>query len=122
MAGRTGAYARGFGRLCAHPVPALLDAAGVGAGARALDVGTGTGTVALAAQERGARVRAVDADPAMMAEARRRGIAAEVAVLPVLPFADGALDAVLGNFVLNHGPAPPLPSCAVCCAPAAGWP
>ncbi|MGW3359913.1 class I SAM-dependent methyltransferase [Streptomyces bungoensis] len=101
-AGRTEAYAGSFGRLCAYPVPALLDAAGVGAGTRVLDVGTGTGTAALAAGERGAVVRAVDADPGMVAEARRRGVAAEVAVLPRLPFADGAFDAVVGNFVLNH--------------------
>ncbi|WP_317633608.1 hypothetical protein [Streptomyces albidocamelliae] len=51
-AGRTEAYARGFGRLCAHPVPALLDAAGVAAGTRVLDIGTGTGAAALAAGER----------------------------------------------------------------------
>ncbi|MEU2550971.1 class I SAM-dependent methyltransferase [Streptomyces sp. NPDC013313] len=101
-AGRTEAYARSFGRLCAHTVPALLDAAGVGAGARVLDVGTGTGTAALAAGERGALVRAVDADAGMAAEARRRGVAAEVAVLPELPFPDAGFDAVVGNFVLNH--------------------
>ncbi|WP_250404829.1 class I SAM-dependent methyltransferase [Streptomyces cellostaticus] len=101
-AGRTDAYARSFGRLCAHTVPDLLDAAGVDAGTRVLDVGTGTGTAALAAGERGALVRAVDADAGMAAEARRRGVAAEVAVLPELPFPDGAFDAVVGNFVLNH--------------------
>ncbi|MEU1708031.1 class I SAM-dependent methyltransferase [Streptomyces sp. NPDC005706] len=101
-AGRTEAYAMSFGRLCAHTVPTLLDAAGVGAGTRVLDVGTGTGTAALAAAERGALVRAVDADAGMVAEARRRGVAAEVAVLPDLPFQDGEFDAVVGNFVLNH--------------------
>ncbi|WP_190018721.1 class I SAM-dependent methyltransferase [Streptomyces lucensis] len=101
-AGRAEAYARSFGRLCAYPVPHLLDAAGVTAGTRVLDVGTGTGTAALAAGERGALVRAVDADAGMVARARRRGLAAEVAVLPELPFPDGAFDAVVGNFVLNH--------------------
>ena len=101
-AGRTEAYARSFGRLCTHTVPALLDAAGIAAGTRVLDVGTGTGTAALAAAERGALVRAVDADAGMVAEARRRGVAAEVAVLPELPFPDGEFDAVIGNFVLNH--------------------
>ncbi|MFF7123141.1 MULTISPECIES: class I SAM-dependent methyltransferase [unclassified Streptomyces] len=101
-AGRTEAYAASFGRLCAYPVPALLDAARVGAGTRVLDVGTGTGTAALAAQERGALVRAVDADAGMVAGARRRGVAAEIAVLPELPFPDGEFDAVVGNFVLNH--------------------
>ncbi|MCF3134870.1 class I SAM-dependent methyltransferase [Streptomyces olivochromogenes] len=100
--GRAEAYGRSFARLCAYPVEALLDAARVGAGTRVLDVGTGTGTAAVAARERGALVRAVDADPGMVAAAVRRGIAAEVAVLPELPFPDGAFDAVVGNFVLNH--------------------
>ncbi|MFE1439497.1 class I SAM-dependent methyltransferase [Streptomyces sp. NPDC058739] len=101
-AGRAEAYGSTFARLCAHPVPELLDAAGVGAGTYVLDVGTGTGTAALAAQRRGARVRAVDAEPGMAAAARGRGIPAEVAALPELPFAEGEFDAVVGNFVLNH--------------------
>ncbi|MEU0006420.1 methyltransferase domain-containing protein [Streptomyces sp. NPDC006314] len=101
-AGRAEAYAGSFGRLCAYPVPALLDAARITAGTRVLDIGTGTGAAALAAVERGALVRAVDADSGMVAGACRRGVAAEVAVLPELPFADGEFDAVVGNFVLNH--------------------
>lgn len=100
--GRARAYADSFALLCAHPVPELLDAARVSAGTRVLDVGTGPGTAALAALERGARVRAVDADPGMVAAARARGVPAEVAVLPRLPFADGEFDAVVANFVLNH--------------------
>lgn len=100
--GRAEAYDSTFARLCAHPVPALLDAAGVGAATYVLDVGTGTGTAALAAQKRGARVRAVDAEPGMVDLARGRGIPADVAVLPELPFPDGEFDAVVGNFVLNH--------------------
>ncbi|MDQ0991291.1 class I SAM-dependent methyltransferase [Streptomyces sp. V3I7] len=101
-AGRAEAYGNSFAHLCAHPVEALLDAAGVRAGTAVLDVGTGTGTAALAARARGARVRAVDADAGMVAAARSRGVDAEVAVLPELPFADGAFDAVVGNFVINH--------------------
>jgi SAM-dependent methyltransferase len=80
-AGRADAYDSTFSRLCAHTVPELLDAADVGPGRYVLDVGTGTGTAALAAQERGARVRAVDAE---------------------LPFEDGEFAAVVANFVLNH--------------------
>ncbi|MGP8297812.1 class I SAM-dependent methyltransferase [Streptomyces inhibens] len=98
------AYEASFGRLCAHPIPRLLDAAGVRAGTRVLDVGTGTGSVAVAAGARGARVTAVDADPGM---ARRAAYAAPdacavIAALPQLPFSDGKFDAVVGNFVLNH--------------------
>ncbi|MEU0028088.1 class I SAM-dependent methyltransferase [Streptomyces sp. NPDC006335] len=100
--GRTEAYAGSFARLCAYPVEALLDAAGVGEGTRVLDVGTGTGTAAVAALARGARVSAVDADAGMAAAARARGVDARVGELPELPYRDGEFDAVVGNFVLNH--------------------
>jgi len=100
--GRTEAYAGSFARLCAHPVGALLDAAGVGEGTRVLDVGTGTGTAAVAARARGARVSAVDADAGMVAAARARGLDARTGVLPELPYPDGEFDAVVGNFVVNH--------------------
>ncbi|MFE7300702.1 class I SAM-dependent methyltransferase [Streptomyces sp. NPDC057579] len=103
-AGRAAAYAAGFGRLCAYTVPRLLDAAGVTGGTRVLDVGTGTGTAAAAACARGARVTAVDAEPDMArsAAAAAPGAAVQVAALPRLPFLDGAFDAAVGNFVLNH--------------------
>lgn len=103
-AGRAEAFRAGFGKLCAHTAPALLDAAGVGPGTRLLDVGTGSGTVAAAACARGAHVSAVDAEPAMVALARRAAPEAEVtvAVLPDLPFAPGTFDAVVANFVINH--------------------
>ncbi|MCH0567118.1 MULTISPECIES: class I SAM-dependent methyltransferase [unclassified Streptomyces] len=100
--GRADAYAGSFALLCAHPVPALLDAADVGAGTRVLDVGTGTGTAAVAALERGARVRAVDADAGMVAAARARGVDTQQAVLPELPHRESEFDAVVGNFALNH--------------------
>ena len=103
-AGRAEAFAGSFARLCAYPVPQLLDMAAVGEGVRVLDVGTGTGTVAAAACERGAKVTAIDAEPSMVELARQAVPSAEVqtAVLPDLPFEDGAFDAVVGNFVLNH--------------------
>ncbi len=103
-AGRAGAYADTFARLCAYTVPDLLDAAEVSAGVRVLDVGTGPGTVAAAAAARGAKVTAVDAEPTMVELARAAVPAADsrVAVLPNLPFGDGEFDAVVGNFVLNH--------------------
>ncbi|MFD7662593.1 class I SAM-dependent methyltransferase [Streptomyces sp. NPDC059788] len=103
-AGRAEAYERSFAALCAHPVPALLDAADVRPGLRVLDAGTGTGAAARAAVERGAAVTAVDADPGMAARAASAAADAAVCVaaLPRLPFADGRFDAVVGNFVLNH--------------------
>lgn len=106
-AGRAAAYTRTFAKLCAHTVPALLDAAAGGvplSGARLLDAGTGTGAVAAAALARGAKVTAVDAEPDMVARAAATAPGADVrqATLPVLPFADGEFDAVVGNFVLNH--------------------
>jgi SAM-dependent methyltransferase len=103
-AGRADAYAGSFAKLCAYPVPELLDAAEVGPGVRVLDVGTGPGTVAVAASARGAMVTAVDAEPSMVELARGAAAAVEfhVAALPELPFGDGEFDAVVGNFVLNH--------------------
>jgi SAM-dependent methyltransferase len=103
-AGRAAAFAGSFARLCAYPVPQLLDAAAIREGIRVLDVGTGTGTVAAAAYERGAKVTAVDAEPSMVELAGQAVPSAEVltAVLPELPFKDGVFDAVVGNFVLNH--------------------
>jgi SAM-dependent methyltransferase len=103
-AGRGAAYADSYARLCARPVPQLLDAAHVRAGVRVLDVGTGPGTVAVAAVARGAGVTAVDAEPTMVELAARAVPAADVrvAVLPELPFQDGEFDAVVANFVLNH--------------------
>ncbi|MEV0841569.1 class I SAM-dependent methyltransferase [Actinocatenispora sera] len=97
-------FARTFAPLCAYPADALLDAAGVTAGSRTLDVGTGTGTVAALALARGAVVTAVDADSGMAAAARSAapGAAVRVGALPALPFATGAFDAVVANFVLNH--------------------
>lgn len=103
-AGRAGAYADGFAKLCAHTVPRLLDVAQVGPGVRMLDVGTGPGTAAAAGCARGASVIAVDAEPSMVELARRTAPAVDVrlAALPELPFDDGTFDAVVGNFVLNH--------------------
>ncbi|WP_274912491.1 class I SAM-dependent methyltransferase [Streptomyces sp. WZ-12] len=103
-AGRAAAYAAGFGRLCAYTVPRLLDAAGVTAGIRLLDAGTGTGAAAVAALDRGAEVVAVDAEPDMVraAAAAAPEAAVRLAALPQLPFPDGAFDATVGNFVLNH--------------------
>ncbi|MFD8691113.1 class I SAM-dependent methyltransferase [Streptomyces sp. NPDC059651] len=102
--GRAESYARTHARLCAHTVPALLDAAVVGSGTRLLDVGCGSGSVTVAAVGRGAVVRAVDAEPGMVAATRRAapGVEARTGTLPQLPYPDGEFDAVVANFVLNH--------------------
>ncbi|QXJ22955.1 methyltransferase domain-containing protein [Actinomadura graeca] len=103
-AGRAPAYERGFAHVTRYMVGPLLDAAGVAAGTRLLDVGTGPGVVSAAAAGRGASVTAMDADPDMADTARRNvpGLDVRVAVLPDVPFADAAFDAVAGNFVINH--------------------
>ena len=102
--GRAAAYQRSFGPLCAYPAAALLDAALVTAGCRVLDAGTGPGPVAALAVGRGAEVVAVDAEASMLEVVRRQVPAAKVrqAILPDLPFPDGAFDAAVGNFVINH--------------------
>ncbi|MEV4813844.1 class I SAM-dependent methyltransferase [Micromonospora avicenniae] len=103
-AGRAEAYARSFGRLCAYPAQALLDAADVTGGARVLDGGTGPGTVAALATARGATVTAVDAEASMIATARTARAASHFtqAALPLLPFPAGVFDAAVANFVINH--------------------
>jgi ubiquinone/menaquinone biosynthesis C-methylase UbiE len=102
-AGQAAAYQRGFARLTAHTVQALLDAAGVGAGTRVLDAGTGPGVVAGAAAARGARVTAIDAEPSMAEAAAQNvpGLDVRLAALPDLPLPDGEFDAVTGNFIIN---------------------
>ncbi|RYV49526.1 class I SAM-dependent methyltransferase [Pengzhenrongella frigida] len=103
-AGRAEAYAETFGLLCALPIERLLDAALVAHGTNLLDAGTGTGAVAAAALGRGAHVTAVDPDPDMRRLARRSAPGAQVldGALPELDLPDGAFDAVVANFVLNH--------------------
>ncbi|MEV6794408.1 methyltransferase domain-containing protein [Streptomyces sp. NPDC051320] len=65
--------------------------------------------MAAAACARGAQVSAVDAEPGMVALARRAAPEAEVTigVLPDLPFAPETFDSAAANFVINHvgGPA-----------------
>lgn len=102
--GRAEVFDRTFGRLCAYPAPALLDAIMATAGRRLLDVGCGTGTVTTAAVRRGAAVTAVDTEASMVDKTRKRAPSAEVllAALPRLPFAEAAFDAVAASFVINH--------------------
>ncbi|WP_413848791.1 methyltransferase domain-containing protein [Albidovulum sp.] len=83
----------------------FVEAMGLMPGERVLDVACGTGAVALAAARRmgaGARIAAVDINPAMLAVARRKsdGIAWQEAAAEALPYAAGRFDAVLCQFGL----------------------
>jgi SAM-dependent methyltransferase len=108
-------YEAVYASLCAHTVPALLDAVETSNGTALLDVGTGTGTVARAAVARGAKVTAVDAEPSMLDLARGKAPDAEflLATVPDLPFEPATFDAVAGNFVLDHFGRPRAALCAL---------
>jgi SAM-dependent methyltransferase len=86
----------------------LLDAAEVRHGYRVLDVATGPGYVAGLAAARGALPVGLDISEGMLAEARRNHPELEFVAgdAEELAFEDGRFDAVVGNFVINHLPAP----------------
>lgn len=79
-----------------------------GTGRSMLDVGCGPGTVAVAARRAGFSAVGLDADPSMLDLAHRKNSATTLVcgALPDLPFADGQVDAVAANFVVNHTPEP----------------
>jgi SAM-dependent methyltransferase len=99
---RAAPYAQGITDLTRGAAGALLDAAEVTAGSQMLDVATGPGVVALAARQRGVGVVAVDQAAAMVEIARAAGLDAGQAGAERLPFPDGAFDAVVAGFLLNH--------------------
>jgi ubiquinone/menaquinone biosynthesis C-methylase UbiE len=71
-----------------------------------LEIGCGTGTLATALAERElAKVWAIDAEPAMVAQARARlprGAQAKVAEAEALPFKDGWFDRAVMRLVVHH--------------------
>jgi ubiquinone/menaquinone biosynthesis C-methylase UbiE len=82
------------------------------AGARALDIATGTGNVALPLARSGALVTGVDIAPNLLAQARERAAAENLAVqfdegdAEQLPYADGSFDAVVTMFGAMFAPRP----------------
>jgi SAM-dependent methyltransferase len=101
-------YIATFAHATAGFVGDLLDAARVGAGLRVLDLACGPGLVAAAAADRGALPVGLDFSSAMVALARadHPGIRFEEGDAEALPFAAGALDAVVSNFGIHHFPEP----------------
>ena len=72
---------------------------------RVLEVGCGWGELAeWIARETAAEVVAIDLSPHMVRLARERGVAASVADVQALPFADGAFDVVVAAWMLYHVP------------------
>lgn len=88
----------------------VLDRAALAPGEHALDLGCGTGTLAIAALERQPRARltGLDADPEVLAKARRKAGAADVepaldeGFSTDLPYGDGAFDVVLSTLFFHH--------------------
>lgn len=105
--GSAAAWATGPASVYRHLAAALIGVApGPLAGARVLDLGTGTGVASEVLSAAGARPIGLDLAPAMLAyqQAHRpSGVAGDA---HALPFRDGAFDAVVAAFSLNHVPAP----------------
>jgi SAM-dependent methyltransferase len=104
---RASTYDLVIGAVTARVGEELLDAVGAGPGTRLLDVGCGPGTITAAAAARGARAVGVDLAAGMLALGRARHPHLELLEgdAEALPFPDGAFDALVGGFVLNHLPA-----------------
>jgi len=101
-------YEAAFATATRQFIPGLLATASVSAGQSVLDVACGPGFVGAAAADRGAAVRGLDFSQSMLAVARRLHpeIAFDEGDAEVLPYPDGAFDAVISNFGLHHVPRP----------------
>jgi ubiquinone/menaquinone biosynthesis C-methylase UbiE len=88
----------------------LLDRADLRPGQRVLDLGCGTGTLALMAAERepGLELVGLDADPQILARARRKAAAAGAAIRfdeglsTELPYEDESFDRVCSTLFFHH--------------------
>ena len=102
--GRGEAYAASYAALCAGTAEPIMSMLGEPAGRTLLDVGSGTGLLTAALADAGWTVTGCEPEPMMRAVAAREhpALPMSAGALPSLPFADGAYDAVVANFVLNH--------------------
>lgn len=88
----------------------LVEQAAPAAGQRVLDLGCGTGTLAIKVKRRapGADVVGLDADPSMLAQARRKAEEAGVELeltegfSTELPYEDASFDRVLSTLFFHH--------------------
>ncbi len=85
-------------------IGALLAAVKAGPGVQLLDVGSGPGDLAAGAAHRGADAVGIDVAPSMVRRAAlaHPTIPFRVGSFESLPGGEGAFDAVVGNFVINH--------------------
>ena len=91
----------------------LVKFAQIGAGETVLDVGTGTGVVAITAARAGARVKALDLTPELLAQARENAHIAQCEDIEwtegdaeQLPYADASFEVVLSQFGHMFAPRP----------------
>ena len=95
-------------KFFARPAADLVASVDVHDAGAILDVGTGSAVAALAARALApadAQVTGIDPSIEMLRTARRLGLdRVAVASAPGLPFAGGAFDRVIANFVVNHMP------------------
>ncbi|PIE06787.1 MAG: SAM-dependent methyltransferase [Rhodobacterales bacterium] len=104
------AHARAYAeRTGGAPAAGLAEfAAALPEGARVLDLGCGPGDTAKRLMAQGFSVDAVDATPAMVAEARARGVAARLATFDEIA-GDALYDGIWANYSLLHAPRSAMP-------------